>query len=366
MNSKFNGQQLKDARMYRKYTIKDLASEVSLSTQVITMYEKSNTTPSPENMAKIANILQFPIPFFFIEPTELNFPPTTYYRKRILAKKADVAAQTFETNLLKRIFSFTSTHITYPKLNIINGAKQTPEAAAKKLREKWGLGLEPISDIQDIIENNGIILTATDMVDKIDAYSTSVAVNRMIVTSKQNLVARTNFNIAHELGHIILHDWDMDLSTLPNDDFKALEKQADRFASEFLFPTDAFKSELVYSNSLKFYYILKKKWGISVQAMLYKAMKLNFINEWQYINLLKNVNRKQEDDDTPYNFNKGMLQEAFDILKKKFGLTCLIKMINDYGIHINIEELENLLCLKKGYFAINNTKKIKPELKLIK
>ncbi len=51
---------------------------------------------------------------------------------------------------------------------------------------------------------------------------------------------RVRFSLAHEIGHIVVHQ-------LPTDD---MEREADRFAAEFLMPESAVRPDLTMFHSL--------------------------------------------------------------------------------------------------------------------
>ncbi len=49
MNSKsFNGQNLRNARLYRRMTLNELASKINISKQSISLYENGRTMPDFE------------------------------------------------------------------------------------------------------------------------------------------------------------------------------------------------------------------------------------------------------------------------------------------------------------------------------
>ena len=52
---------------------------------------------------------------------------------------------------------------------------------------------------------------------------------------------RIRFDLAHELGHILLHPWSESLEMIMREEVKMREKQANMFASAFLLPADDFR-----------------------------------------------------------------------------------------------------------------------------
>ena len=179
--------------------------------------------------------------------------------------------------------------------------------------------------------------------------------------------------MAHELGHIVLHPWSEDIETLSKEEFKARERQANMFASAFLLPRDNFsKDVLQYPTDLKFYLFLKKKWKVSIQAMMYRTRQLNIIsaNQYQYMmrQVSKNGWRTKEPDDIPGVLNESIFQGAIDLLFDNNILTpkTLIADFKRHGVVLYPYMIEELLHLKKGtldvedkiipLFHIKNTK----------
>ena len=65
---------------------------------------------------------------------------------------------------------------------------------------------------------------------------------------------RIFFDMAHELGHILLHPWSESLDLISKEEFKSRENQANRFASAFLLPKESFLQEIqVYPTDLNYY-----------------------------------------------------------------------------------------------------------------
>ena len=64
-NKKFNGDRLKTARIYRGYTVAELAEKLSLQRQTVSMYENNKiSTPEYSVIQNMGKELGFPIEFF--------------------------------------------------------------------------------------------------------------------------------------------------------------------------------------------------------------------------------------------------------------------------------------------------------------
>jgi Zn-dependent peptidase ImmA (M78 family) len=157
---------------------------------------------------------------------------------------------------------------------------------------------------------------------------------------------RDTFNLAHELGHVILHAG----VEVKSDNLSAIEKQANRFAGAFLLPRETFSRE-VLGTSIGFFKSLKERWGVAIAAMAYRCKDLDIFTDNQFSYLFRQMNaqriRKVEplDDEFPVN-RPSMLSEA-------------IRMLVEHGVHTrdqierslgwNMRDVESLCGAPEGY-----------------
>jgi transcriptional regulator with XRE-family HTH domain len=150
------------------------------------------------------------------------------------------------------------------------------EQAAKKLRHAWDLGLDAISSVTDTLESHRVHVLNVDASEKFDGISAIVHDDsgEMIaagVVSRTGVSGeRQRMNFTHELGHLVLDTAGIDH-----------EKAAKRFAGAFLMPDDAVRLELGDRRSdlnIEELFIIKRRFGISVQAIVMRAADLSIIN----------------------------------------------------------------------------------------
>ena len=90
MNNQFNGKRFKAARLYRGYTLSDLAKELGISKQAISQYENNETQPETTNWFNIIKILGFPRDFFYedtmpeVETFATHFRALTKTKKKLM------------------------------------------------------------------------------------------------------------------------------------------------------------------------------------------------------------------------------------------------------------------------------------------
>ncbi len=80
------------------------------------------------------------------------------------------------------------------------------EAVAERLREAWDLGSNPIPDLIDVLETNGIrvFMIEADAENKFDGLAACVNDMPIVVVGRHWPGDRQRFTLAHELGHLML------------------------------------------------------------------------------------------------------------------------------------------------------------------
>ena len=376
MSSKFNGDRLKTARIYRSMTLAELGKSLDLSKQTLSLYENNKGNPDFSTVIKLSKTLHFPINYFFQEKNINITSCTTYFRSLSSTSKKSRSAEITKVEFIGALYEALYNYIEFPVLNLpkinINSQNlkdEEIENVAIKLREFWDLGYDPINDLQYTLEENGLIVTGMNVADqRIDAYSQVVNIdgieNYIIVLSVGNKgKARINFDLAHELGHILLHPWTEDIETLSNDEFKDRERQANKFASSLLLPKETFSKDCSrYPTELEYYIRLKKKWGVSIQAMLYRACDLDIISNNQFQYLMRQISskgwRKKEPGDTPHVLNENIFKMGIELLlDNNYTKQDVTNIFEESSINLFSDEIEELLNLPSKYLNVDDKPK---------
>jgi Zn-dependent peptidase ImmA (M78 family) len=150
------------------------------------------------------------------------------------------------------------------------------EDAARSVREDWGLGNDPIPQLAELLEERGIKVLSLDL-DDIDGLAAKVrrkdrSAARVIVIKRSTWSERKRFNLAHELGHMVI---------APSGGVDE-EKAAHRFAGAFLVPADVLRAEVGVNRSsisIGELVVLKQRFGVSIQALAYRCKDLGIINQ---------------------------------------------------------------------------------------
>ena len=356
----FNGERLKQARVIRGMTVAELAEKVAQQRQTLSMYEINKSQPSESTMEAISRELRFPKQFFYEE--SVGNQGTVYFRSLLTTNKRYRSEQIAKMKILTQIYRFLQDYIEFPEFDssdIPSGI--SPDEAAAYLREIWELGQRPIENIVTLVEQHGILVTTfSTSTDDIDAFSEPLVVDGsstflIAYSNNKTSAARVHFDIAHELGHIVMHEWSEDIEDLSKEEFRAREQQANDFAAAFLLPPDTFRNDLLAGEpySLAYYKQLKRKWRVSIAAMIRRARDLNVITTEGYQMLLRTMQRrgqrKEEPlDDVLVTASPALLKTSVIMLLQEDVFTAqafMDELSSDYGLSIYPEDIEELLSL---------------------
>jgi Zn-dependent peptidase ImmA (M78 family) len=148
------------------------------------------------------------------------------------------------------------------------------EQAAVEVRKAWKLGVEPIPALAEFLEERTIKIVSVPLPERVSGVKASVKKAdgdqvQVIVLNADHPGERQRFTLAHELGHVLLQAADP-------------EPICNRFAGAFLVPADVLRAELGArrtSVSMRELFSLKQIFGVSVQALVYRAADLGILGE---------------------------------------------------------------------------------------
>lgn len=295
----FNPSKLTKARIARGLTKKELAEKTGISRQMISNYELGKTQPGANNLLAIVSELDFPYNYFASESKSF-YEGATFFRSQSAATKRARDMQSVRLEFQKEIYDLLSRYVNFPQLtlpdilmkNVHDITETDIENKAKELRDLWGLGKDlPISNLIETAEIHGVIVVEANMSDdKLDAVSEWIEDRPFVMlTDNGESAVRRRFNVAHELGHILLHGDIESIHDYTSQELKnIIEKQANYFASCLLLPENGFLKSLLSTN-LDFYIELKKYWKVSIQAMILRTYQLELINDDQKLYLFKKI-----------------------------------------------------------------------------
>lgn len=345
---------LRQAREARGLTLVALADLVGVSSAAISQYEKGQHTPRPETFDLLSKRLNLP-PSYFLKPETIApvEQHRLFYRSMSSATKQARLRAGRRLEWFKEVVSYFETFFDFPEPNVpdlglpddFRGlTRATIESAAEQVRAHWRLGGEPIADVIRTLEANGIYVSRGAMgAETLDAFSEFDGPRPYVfLNSDKDVLVRSRFDCAHELGHLVLHrnvkQKDLNRAT----DFKVIEGQAHHFAGAFLFPANSFQRE-IWGLSLDSFRSLKPTWKVSIAAMISRAAQLEMLDEESakrlWINLGRRGWRQREPlDDLPSEQPKLMAKAADGLIKNR--IKTREQIVDDLALpQSDIEEL---------------------------
>ncbi len=373
----FIGDRLKLACELRNISHSGLASILDISKQIISQYINGEKTPSSQIFTLISDKLNLP-KNFFLEPIKTKELNPIFFRSLSYTTKTQRINAKSKYILLKDIYYFINNYVEsqlvkIPEFDIKNIYSLNDvdiEKFALEARMFWELKLGPISNVVQLLENIGIIISGFEMDSTgLDAFSEwdSITKHPFIILNldeANNKAVRLRFNTAHELGHLLLHK-DIDPNEFNNKaKFKTIENQAMKFASAFLLPEESFKKEVRWI-SLDYFVELKKRWKVSLQAMVMRSYQLGLITDRQQENLFININRKGWRKSEP-------LDNILEIEKPVFLYKAIDLMLNEvltrdefiHSVSLPAGVIEEVAYLPKNF--MRNTEILDFNLKIKK
>ncbi|KRD45513.1 DNA-binding protein [Cellulomonas sp. Root930] len=310
-------------------TKRAVAEVLDVSPTAVSQWESGVTTPRADHMGRLAQSLDVPVsflaagrPYARLEADAAHFRSLRSTPARERDKAIAFTEQVWElTFALEKRVQFPPVDLPGFKGGEVKHTDfpTEPRSAARALREHWGLGVGPIAQMVRVMEKHGIIVTLVPFAGRatatVDAFSTSRLPRPVVVLTpdRANDVYRHRFTAAHELGHLLLHSDDA-----PGDPVR--EKEADKFAAEFLTPLDSILPSLPPRMDLQALDGLGSEWGVSVESLVYRSREVGTISEstyrraFQRINQLRQVGLFRPDPATAHAGEvPALLSRAFDV-----------------------------------------------------
>lgn len=363
----FYAHKLKLARNFHGLSLEEVGEQVAATRQYIQQLESSAKQPSEGMAAALADALGLDEAFFYVPDLALPSEEECHFRSR-QAKTVALKHQALsQAALLEKLVDELDDMLEFPEINIpsipVNDLNEI-EGVAEQVRLEWGLGASgPIKNMVRAAENAGIIVSYFEGIsEKIDAFSKHGHRPIVIRNPLKESVCRMRFDIAHECGHLVMHQ-----GKTTGD--KQTETEANRFASAFLLPRAAFVSEFPRTGrrfNWPALYDMKLRWKVSVAAIVRRAFDLGIIDAAAYrrasIHLSKTGQAKKEhyDDsdlipqEEPELLNNAVaaLEEqapymVADLSGRMMVKKVIIERLIGRAIQSNLEEHDNVVLIRK-------------------
>lgn len=276
------GERLYRARKATDLSMQALGERCGVSANMIKKYEHNQSMPRSPVLLKLAKALGVRTEYFFrpvtVELSGIEYRKRSSTGTKVLRRiEADVLDQAERWQALANLWpNFPVPNFQNPvMLDQPVDSLEAVDAIAEQVRMAWSLGLNPIHDLIDTLESRGILVIITDVDNDsvFDGLQARVAGKPFVVVSSHASGDRQRFTLAHELGHLILHN---QLA-----DGLDEEKACNRFAGAFLLPAGSLREQLGdhrHTLEPRELYLLKHEYGISMGAIAYRAGDLGIIS----------------------------------------------------------------------------------------
>ncbi|MHB1629287.1 MAG: helix-turn-helix domain-containing protein [Bacilli bacterium] len=292
------GPRVKLARARMQMSTRELAQQVGVSAAAISKFERGEISPSQRTLLRLAKALSVGVEYFFREVRVKTLAPA-YRKHSALGKSVQKAIEATIVETVERyliVEEYTPQRAVDDIPTFAIQSIQDAEQAARAIRNKWELGNDPIDDLCGRLEDRGVKVIAVDAPQGFDGYSCWANDSIPVVAFNTRASGdRQRFDLAHELGHLILCGDTCDP-----------EKAAHRFAAALLVPAEAAVKELGERRSnLSFeeLRLLKLEYGFSIQAWVRRAYDLGIIPQHTYGTLFRRLAtmgwRTQEPGEVP-------------------------------------------------------------------
>jgi len=272
------GERLKSARKMKGWSLQELADNITIaiSKQALNKYEQNLMKPTGEVLIALAKVLDVK-PDYFLKESAIELAPVEFRKKAKLSQKQEDSIKEKVKDFLERYLEVEQllnikTKFSNPIKKTIIAEVYDVEAAALELIKGWNLGFDPIPNVIEMLEDNGIRVIEMEAPVEFDGLSTYVGKIPVVVINKNYSVERKRFTALHELGHLVL----------------SIEEGADKekichaFAGALLLPDDCLKKLIgeKRSNIAPGELVsIKEQFGISVQAIMMRAQLKGIIDK---------------------------------------------------------------------------------------
>jgi Zn-dependent peptidase ImmA (M78 family)/transcriptional regulator with XRE-family HTH domain len=294
----FDSARLKMARHLAGLRKSDLAALVDKSPTAVAAWESGAKRPTAATVAQLALSLSVDPGFFAIRAEDVAALCTAPHFRSLRSTSQLARDQAYAygqlavdiTNSLERHVEFPDSAVPSYPVPVDDPDGDGPERAAQLLRQEWAMGDGPAGHLVRMLENHGVLVVfSPPQTATVDAYSFDSKLRPVVVLNPiKRDYYRQRFDVAHELGHLMMHS-----DAEPGG--RIVEAQAHRFAAELLMPADQIRDLLPATMGGAAWQTLarlKEQWGVSIQALLYRARWLGRLSDTSYRNAMTTISAR--------------------------------------------------------------------------
>ncbi|MHB9326378.1 helix-turn-helix domain-containing protein [Phytobacter ursingii] len=357
--AEFQPERLVQVLAARRLSQTQLAAMVGVSPATVSKWRSAQQAPESEALERLASVVNVAPEWFTRRlPEKMSRP---LFRSNASAHAAARAMLEARLEWANEVVIKLEEYVDLPELclpirqytNIDEISNADIEDAALECRKLWGLGKNEIPDLALAAESNGVILireeTGIAQIEGLSAWSKELMHPFILLSSDKGNAFRSRFDLAHEIGHLILHKHVG--NELDSERYKLKESQAHSFAGALLLPAEPLADEIRLPVTLDSLLLLKQRYGISVAAIIMRLHALHLISDDEKLNLFKRRSarwgaKSEPGDDYRQPEQPRLLKRTIDLLTSS-GLFTLEGVSNFFGL--SATDLEMILGLPNDY-----------------
>ena len=280
------GHKLRVSREGSGYTLRQVSAQAEIGESTLSDLENSKREPKFSQLSRLADIYKRPIEFFLMDdiPGEnvmlwRDTPSTEDEKKKTEAEFRQLCEQ-------------------YHRLEVLMGEAKKPKLPgpevsepgefgfqqadnfARKVQNQLCLGDIPSTSLKQVLEENLYVkifhldFAGSAISTKSEEFGSAILLNR------NNRLWRRNYDLAHELFHVLTWDIFRKAPLSANKPSEFEEKLANAFASRLLLPTDSVSERIDQVKgsgttvTLEQLDEVAREFGVSLDALLWRMLHL--------------------------------------------------------------------------------------------
>ncbi|MDS4055367.1 XRE family transcriptional regulator [Accumulibacter sp.] len=309
------------ARCKAGLSLRDLSTAMDgrVTAQAIGKYERGESTPSSGVLLALAKALDVSLSYLLdtqgiaLSGVEFRTKANTTARDR--AQVETEVLEWVERYLqIERILERDSAEwqCPLPSVRLLRSVGDA-EQLANDVREKWELGLDPIPNMTELLEEKGLKVLTVPLPARVSGFTCLVQRCEatplpVIVVSNQFTLERRRLTLAHELAHRLV-----DTESLADKDE---EKAANVFAGALLMPRTHLEREVgKHRNAIGYKELidLKRIYRVSGAALLVRLRQIEVISDATLTYAFQSIARtwrSQEPDELEPSTARGSMERA--------------------------------------------------------
>lgn len=293
-------ERLKLARKKAGFSLRDLSAAMNekVTAQAIGKYERSEDVPSSGVLIELTKALGVSLSYV-LDTQGVELSGVEFRTKANTTAKDRAYVETEVLEWIERylqiegILELDSAKWQCPVVCPVRLSHVTEaEALAETVRAKWNLGLDPIPNMTELLEEKGLKVLTVRLPARVSGFTCLVGRRQeqeplpVIVVNIEFSLERRRLTLAHELAHRLI-----DTHSLSDKDE---EKAATLFAGALLMPREHLLREVgKHRRALGYKEIidLKRVYRVSGMALLMRLRQLDVISESTLIYAFQSIAR---------------------------------------------------------------------------